>query len=83
MSVSTFPVIMDRIETARPGSAIAVFQHPKRGLLNALFADTVATRAAIERGVGLVGVYDNTMSKADVKGELMVAASKSTEAEAA
>ncbi|MCP4304712.1 MAG: hypothetical protein GY788_07515 [bacterium] len=57
MSYSTIPLILQRIETARQESPIAVFRiaeadmtDKRIGLLNAAYANTSGSKARIERG---------------------------------
>lgn len=64
-------VIMDRIKSAEPTSAIAVFRTPG-GFCRAVFANTVTTQAAIQRGdSGLVGIYHKHMHLGDVRDEIV------------
>lgn len=61
MSVSSVEVIMGRIQSASKESPIAVFTTRTGFLFNAVFANTVATQALIQKGTQrLVGVYDQT-----------------------
>ena len=79
MSVSTIDVIIGRIQSATSESAIAVFSCDKANCLNAVFANTVASRKLISNGLNLdlVGVFDKTMDFVDVKHRLFQAALKS------
>lgn len=68
MSVSTPATIIGRIKEASPLSPIAVFQCHVPGMLNAVFASTVATRELINNNApGFIGVYDRNCDLAKVK----------------
>jgi hypothetical protein len=68
MSARSVDLIMNRILTATPESPIAVFRWDKEGLLDAVFACTVATQQRISANDPLlVGVYDKTDNVRTVK----------------
>lgn len=66
MTIATISIILDRIETAKRSSQIAVFVTPG-GRLDAMFASTFWTQDRIKsKDQTLVGVFDNTMPRDDV-----------------
>ena len=71
MSIGIVKHIMQRIEAATAESAIAVFRVDKTGVLDAVFASTVATRQMIDSGhPDLIGVYHGGMSAGRIEDEL-------------
>lgn len=63
MTISTVPVILDRIKNAEPESPIAVFYpyQPVYGQLDAMPVNTVKTKQMLTDELQrLVGVYDKT-----------------------
>jgi len=58
MSISTLPIVQERIRTAPEDSPIAVFLTKKEGILNACFAATIESQRIIsEKPENLVGVF--------------------------
>jgi hypothetical protein len=71
MSDSTIEIAMHRIKGATAESPIAVFRSSAPGMVNAVFAGTVATQRMIANGdPRLIGVYDQSMSPAVIRGRL-------------
>ena len=67
MSISNIPLIMDRIESAKEDSKIAVFQCKKPGLLDSRFHNTVLTTNEINSGdKNYIGSYDQYCNKSEV-----------------
>lgn len=64
MAITTSIQTLDRISVATPYSRIAVFK--KGNDLESVFADTVSGLQRIERGVGLIGVFNGTESENEV-----------------
>ena len=63
---------MSKLEAAEPSSPIAVFktEHEGKPALDCVFANTVETQNRLLRDHALVGVFNKTMSRDDVRRKL-------------
>lgn len=68
MTIATVKTIMERIKVATPLSRILVMREGDK--MNAVFADTVVSKQAIESGKDVVGVYHNQLSMQKMNDEL-------------
>lgn len=78
MTVSTVPMVLDRINYSEPDHPIAVFvcASTKSGCLNSMFADTVFASNLIEdENPNLVGIYHRGMRPDFVREKLYQAIS--------
>jgi hypothetical protein len=75
MSIGTVSTIIERIKVATVASPIAVFvEKNTKGsiLLNAVFADTVKTKARIESGDdNYIGAFNRTMNLEKIRSFLL------------
>ena len=71
MTITTIKGALQRIEVAPQGSPIAVFHSDRPGMVDAVFADTIAVRMRIDRqDPALIGLYDETSKPLSVECEL-------------